>query len=404
MKPGLRVCWWDGSLVGHLVQKGPVFFVYDEAWLRRGLNLSPISLPFSDLAFNGSKGVDGLPGLIADCLPDAWGRKMARSEFARNKWGEPSIMTLLAWRGSRGVGALHFLPPMETGVNRLEAVSAAALARGAAEVDRGEPSLVLPQLARGGTAGGVWPKALVVAYPDGTLKVGAPDGKGVPSLLKFDLSEHGEAARSEYAYSLMAEAAGIRTTRTTLISESPGSKSRHLLVARFDIPENGPPERRTHFHSASGLLHQAPNALDYRDLFRIAIRLHVEHAELEELTRRMLFNILASNHDDHGKNHAFQLDEETGSWSLTPAYDLTYSEGYLQRGTQVAGEVWPKLSTIEALCLSAGLTKYTFSSIISSVRNALQKWPDWAGQAELSKARCEEITRRFRRIDAEVRD
>ncbi len=272
------------------------------------------------------------------------------------------------------------------------------------EIARGEPSIVLPQLARGGSAGGVWPKALVLTYADGTLKVGAPDGEGMPSLLKFDLSEHGESARSEYAYSLMAEAAGIRTTRTALISESPGSKSRHLLVARFDIPENGPPERRIHFHSASGLLHQAPDALDYRDLFRIAIRLHVDHAELEELTRRMLFNVLASNHDDHGKNHAFQLDEETGRWSLTPAYDLTYSEGYLQRGTQVAGEIWPKLSTIEALCLSAGLKKDAFSSIVSAVRTALQRWPDWAGQAELSTARREEIAQRFRRIDAEVCD
>src|SRR5690606_31499785 len=75
MKAGLRICWWDDSAVGHLIQKGPLFFVYDEAWLRRGLDLSPISLPFTDVAFNGqTKGIEGLPGLIADCLPDAWGR------------------------------------------------------------------------------------------------------------------------------------------------------------------------------------------------------------------------------------------------------------------------------------------------------------------------------------------
>jgi len=405
MKPGLRVCWWDGSTIGHLVQKGPIYFVYDEDWLRRGLNLSPISLPFSDLAFNGSKGIDGLPGLIADCLPDAWGRKVARTDFARNGWSEPSTMTLLAWRGRRGVGALHFLPPMESGENKLEAVSAAALARGAAEIDRGEPSVVLPQLARGGTAGGVWPKALVLAYPDGTLKVGEPDGHSVPSLLKFDLSARGEFARIEYAYSLMARAAGIRTTQTALISESSRSPRRHLRVTRFDIPvTTGPCERRIHFHTASGLLHQTPDALDYRDLFRIAIRLHVEHAGIEELTRRMIFNVLASNHDDHGKNHAFQLDENTGRWSLTPAYDLTYGEGYLQRGTQVAGEVWPRLSTIEALCLSASLKKDVFSAIVSAVRSALQKWPQWAEEAELSKARRDEIARRFRRIDGEVCD
>lgn len=402
MKKALRVCWWDGTTVGHLIQKGPIFFVYEEEWLNRGRNLSPISLPFADLAFNGAKGIDGLPGLIADCLPDAWGRKVARTEFAENKWGEPTPMSLLAWKGRRGVGALQFLPPVEAGMRPLEAVSAVALARGAAEIERGEPSEVLPQLARGGTAGGVWPKALVLAYPDGTLKVGNPDGESRPSLLKFDLTELGESARCEHAFALMAKAAGIRTVSTTLVPEAPGSERRHLLVSRFDVPMVGPVERRIHFHSSSGLLHQEMAELDYRDLFRAAIRLHVAPEELIELALRMIFNVLASNQDDHGKNHAFQLDEDTGLWSLTPAYDLTFCEGYLQRGMQVSGEVWPKLATMEALSLSAGLGVDDFHAAVESVRQALEKWDDWANQASVPKGPREEITRRFRRIQAEV--
>ncbi len=402
MNKGLRVCWWDGTTIGHLVQKGPIFFVYDEAWLQRGLNLSPITLPFTDLAFNGSRGIDGLPGLIADCLPDAWGWKVARTEFARNKWGEPTTMKLLAWRGRRGPGAVHFLPPMEAAEAKLEAISATTLARGAAEIDRGEPSEVLPQLARGGTAGGVWPKALVLAYPDGTLKVGAPDGEARPSLLKFDLSDRGESARCEFVYTSLAKFAGIRVVETKLIEETPDLKRRHLLVARFDVPGDGIAKQRIHFHSASGLLHKAPDALDYRDLFRLAIHLHVPPEELKELARRMIFNVLASNHDDHGKNHAFMLDETSGQWSFTPAFDLTYSEGYLQRGIQVAGEVWPKLATMEELCLGAGIKKDAFQAAVDSVRSALKHWPVLAKENGVSKARREEVTARFQRIEEEV--
>lgn len=402
MNKGLRVCWWDGTTIGHLIQKGPIFFVYDEAWLQRGLNLSPISLPFTDLAFNGARGIDGLPGLIADCLPDAWGRKVARTEFAQNKWGEPTTMTLLAWRGRRGLGALHFLPPMEPVEAKLEAISAATLARGAAEIDRGEPSEILPQLARGGTAGGVWPKALVLAYPDGTLKVGAPDGEASASLLKFDISDHGESARCEFVYASLAKSAGIRVVETKLIEEAAKSKRRHLLVTRFDVPRGSLTNERTHCHSASGLLHKAPEALDYRDLFRLAIHLHVPPEELEELARRMIFNVLASNHDDHGKNHAFMLDENSRQWSLTPAFDLTYSEGYLQRGTQVAGEVWPKIGTMETLCLGAGIKKGAFHAAFGAVRDALSQWPVLAKENGVSTAKREEINARFKRIEKEV--
>jgi len=402
MEKKLRVCWWDGSTVGYLIQRGTIYFVYDTEWLRRSLDVSPISLPFTDVAFNGAKGINGLPGLIADCLPDAWGQKVARTEFAKNQWGEPSAMTLLAWRGERGLGALHFQPSLETGETKLEAISAAALARGAAKIERGEPSEVLPQLARGGTAGGVWPKAIVLAYDDGTLRVGEPDGTGKPCLLKFDPAETGENARCEYAYARMAQAAGIRMTESRLIEEAPASTRRHLLLERFDLPTASQPRKRTHFHSASGMLHKEPDALDYRDLFRTAIRLHVAREELCELARRMVFNVLTSNHDDHGKNHAFMLDEKNGEWAMTPAYDLTYSSGIIQRGTQIAGEVWPKLTTMDRLCRNASLTKEEFDAALDAVRSSVSRWAHWADESGLPGAKADEIRTRFDRIQGEV--
>jgi serine/threonine-protein kinase HipA len=399
----LQAIWWDGSVIGHLIHRGSIYFVYDETWIKRGHDLSPLSLPFTTVAFNGSKGIDGVPGLIADCLPDSWGRKVARQEFAKNKWGEPTTMSLLAWRGKRGVGALHFMPSLQEGSSALESISAAALARGAAEIQRGEPSKVLEQLAKGGTAGGAFPKSLVLAYADGTLRVGAPDGVGQPSLLKIDLSEDGNKAAAEHAYALMAHAAGIRSVQTQLIKEKGTSKRRHLLVRRFDVPEIKQPERRLHFHSVSGLLQKPPGELDYRDFLRTAIRLNTSPQELREVAHRMVFNVLASNHDDHAKNHAFLYDEERLEWSLTPAFDVTYDAGILERGMLVNGDVWPEATTMEALCLDAGLAKEEIQQIFREVVRALKKWPTFAKEAGLSATKTKEIRERHQLIQSRVK-
>jgi len=403
MEKRLKAQWWDGSVVGHLIHRGTIYFVYDESWIRRGHDLSPLSLPFISTAFNGSKGIDGLPGLIADCLPDSWGRKVARQEFAKNKWGEPTPLSLLAWRGMRGLGALHFVPSLEEkGASQLEDISAMALARGAAEIERGEPSKVLEQLAKGGTAGGAFPKSLVIAYPDGTLRVGPPDGVGDACLLKFDLSPTGDVAVCEHVYARMAQAAGIRAVETQLIEEKQKSMRRHLLVHRFDLPDPKQPKRRLHFHSVSGLLHKSPGELDYRDLFRTAIRLGVPSEELREVARRMVFNVLSSNHDDHGKNHAFLYHEEHRQWALTPAYDITFDAGILERGMLISGEVWPSATTMEALCFDVGLAGEEVRSIFSDVKAALKKWPRFAQQAGLSAAKIKEIAERHQLIQSRV--
>ncbi len=405
MEKHLQVHWWDGTLVGHLVHRGTIYFIYDEAWVGQGHNLSPLSLPLAATAYNGSKGIDGLPGLIADCLPDAWGRKVARKEFAQNHWGEPSTLALLAWRGPGGLGALRFLPPLHRQTDRhptLQIIGASALARGAARIERGEPTEVLRQLARGGTAGGAFPKAVVLAYPDDTLRVGPPDGTGEPSLLKFDLSPQGDHAACEHAYALMAAAGGIQVVTTRLMHEGPTTLRRHLLVKRFDLPDPGQPERRLHFHSASGLLHKGAGDLDYRDLFRTAIRLGLPPKDLRELARRMVFNVLAANHDDHGKNHAFFYDETTRTWSLTPAYDLTFTMGGLERGTLVSGEVWPTRATMQDLCIDAGVSRGDFEALFERVSSTVSQWPDFAAQAEVPKAKTQEVQDRLRHIRSRV--
>lgn len=391
MPAKLEIRWWDGAVVGHLVNRGTNFFAYDPSWLERGHNLSPLKLPFSASVFNAGKEEDGLPGLLADCVPDAWGRKVAEVDFAKQKLGPLTPLNLLAWRDSRGLGALQIHPALGDGGlpnAKLTAITAASLARGAAQIQRGEPSVVLPQLVRGGTAGGAYPKTLVLAYADGTLSVAEPDGVGVPALLKFDLSKTGGLAECEHAYARMSKAAGIEAVTTELIREGPKTKRRHLLVHRFDVAGRDPASR-IHFHSLARLLHfdhrRASRSLDYLDLFRTALQLAIPVAELREIARRMLFNVLAANPDDHGRNHAFQYDEERRTWSLTPAFDVTFHEGMLDRGLRVSGEVWPRIEVMAAMCREVGITKAEFAELLDGVRTAIGKWPRFAKSAGVPK-------------------
>jgi serine/threonine-protein kinase HipA len=406
MPATLEIRWWNGTVVGHLVNRGTNFFGYDPGWLELGHNLSPLKLPFTTAIFNAGKEEDGLPGLLADCLPDAWGRKVAALHFAAEKLGPLTPMNVLAWRGSRGLGALQLHPALDPDASpRLAAVTAASLARGAAEIQRGAPSIVMPQLVQGATAGGAYPKTLVLAYRDGTLAVGAPDGVGVPALLKFDLSPRGGLAECEHAYAVMSRAAGIRSVSTELIAEGPKSKRRHLLVHRFDVAA-GNTGRRIHFHSLSRMLHHdqrhTGDLLDYLDLFRCALRLAVPLTELREIARRMIFNVLAANPDDHGRNHAFQYDEERRTWSLTPAFDVTFHAGMLDRGLRINGEVWPRLETMESMCREVGISKGEFAELVDAVQTAIGRWGDHARRAGVPKDMIAEARAWHRRIRESV--
>ncbi len=157
-----------------------------------------------------------------------------------------------------------------------------------------------------------------------------------------------------------------------------------------------------HFHSASTLLHKGAGDLDYRDLFRAAIRLGLPPAELKELARRIIFNVLASNHDDHGKNHAFLYDEKSKTWSLTPAYDLTCSSGILERGVLVNGEVWPSQATMEHLCADAGVSRKNFRSLFKKVVASLGRWREFASEVRLPASKTTEIQERLHHVHSRV--
>jgi serine/threonine-protein kinase HipA len=395
----LAVNWHDGTPVGHLYHTGPIYFTYDPAWLATRHNLSPLMLPFDGRAQNIlADGCHGLPGFIADALPDAWGTRVAEAVFARQGWGAVTAMKLLAWIGDRAPGSLDFQPTLQFGPkeNWLEKITAERLAQEAKDILRGQPAEIAAIAAAGGSAGGAHPKALVIAHADGTLSLArtptAADDH--PALLKLGLPEH-PSLRVEYAYLLMAQEAGIKLLPFQLIG---GGERPHLLIRRFDWIGN----RRLHLHSLSGLWHRAKAGLDYSDLFRAAVRLGQERTTIVEIARRMLFNLYALNLDDHGRNHAFLYDATSSSWSLSPAFDLTYSPGSLSRGLTIAGEVRPNADTLVSFLGSVSLSAAEVSQLIEEVRRALSRWEEFADQAEVPAGQRLEIAAAHRQLAERV--
>lgn len=394
----MEVRWaQDGRLVGLLLHTGPIYFSYSQEWIDTGHNLSPFSLPLDSRPQNIlAQGCHGLPGFIADALPDAWGTKVAEAVFAKNKWGAVTAVKMLAWIGDRAMGGLSFAPVIsgpEEKENWLNQISVERLASEASEILRGRVEAIAAMAAAGGTAGGAHPKALVIEHSDGTLSLRrAPQAVGeIPSLIKLDVPEIHSECRVEYAYGLMAQAAGISVPVSRLIENGGGG---HLLIRRFDWRD----DRRLHLHSLCGMWHRPKSGLDYADLFRAIARLGLPRAQLLQAARRMIFNLLAANLDDHGRNHSFLYDVMTRQWELSPAYDLTFAPGVLSRGMTIAGEIFPSVATLRQFLGSVAISDSEVDQLIADVRGAIHRWPEFAHAAKLTPSKVAEIGAEHRKI------
>jgi serine/threonine-protein kinase HipA len=388
----LEVRWWDGRVVGRLTAPGPVYFEYDREWLDHGHDLSPITLPFiSGAQRKKDPFFEGLPGVLADCLPDTWGEAVMRKVFEQQKLGRVTPLKALAWIGSGGIGALSFQPEFPAGrpPRSWEAAHTAMLAREARAVVRGEPATMFPRIAAsGGSVGGARPKALVALERDGAMVYGG-DTARLPNatfhILKFDQSREGFEARCEQAYAVMAVAAGIHVAQSRLIpAQEPDTPQRcHLLIDRFDILPAG---KRRHVHTLCGLLEKPARQLDYADFLRASLRLVADanenKAAVREIIKRMIFNVLAANDDDHGKNHAFLWLEEEHDWRLTPAYDVTFSPDERARALALQGERGvPTRKHMEELAAEVGIKAREFGKLFAAVSTSIDRWRGIAKQA-----------------------
>ncbi len=377
---------------------------FDRAFVAEGHDLSPLHLPIErhgaglqifrpgDTPFAG-----GLPGLISDSLPDAWGERMLRQELPKLQ----TIMGKLAAIGQRTPGAITYEPVLGSGGdNGIKTINLAQLA-GEAEALRTAPiplesNLINAALAHGGSSlGGAFPKISahlpnqtsgeVVAHRD--VLVGGPTPAGhLPIILKFTRSVDEDEGAVEFAFWLMAKAAGIRVPAAWLINDG---RQRHFACARFDrvaLPDGH--WGRRHVHTLSGFLHKraSDGVIDYEEFIRLARRLGGV-PEATECFRRAVFNLLATNRDDHGRNHAFLYNEITRTWTLAPAYDMNPNVANVLIGLSWLGSTALPQSFDGILKLAAigGIDAKTARQIFEQVESVVVGgWKQWAAQAGVS--------------------
>jgi len=396
----------DSLPVGTLAEdRGRVYFEYDADFLATGLNLSPFRLPFEPGLFEHKDHQFGpLPGLFDDSLPDGWGLLLMDRHFRslRRNLAEISPLDRLSWLGTRTMGALTYHRPTDREDIDASVFDLHDLARQSQDILTGDAVDVLPQLLRaGGSPGGARPKVLVGFNPDTNNVISGEDD--LPDsfthwIVKFAAeADVADAGAMEYAYSLMARDAGIDMPPTRLFETSEGD--RFFGIKRFDRDGNW----RYHIHTFGNLIQsnfRIPS-VDYADLLKATSLLTRNHQDVLRVFRRMVFNVLAHNRDDHVKNFAFLLDDTTGDWSLSPAYDLLYTPGPGGEHTMtLAGEGRnPGRSHMLRLAKQADVSRREATAIIDDVQAAVAHWSDHATEAGVTKDTAQQIAKSLPRID-----
>lgn len=390
----------EDRVVGQLAEAGrKIFFEYDVAFLRDPLWLSPFKLrPEPGLIEHRDRDFGPLFGLFDDSLPDGWGRLLMDRFFQQQglALAEVSALDRLAWLGSRTMGALTYHPPSHLEDNEPRILDLHAMARASAQMIAGTAREVLPQLLQaGGSPGGARPKVLVGVRGDELLS-GEDD---LPAgfahwLVKFSSRDDPpDAGAIELAYAKMARAAGIEMPPSRCFETSRGE--RFFGVERFDRQGN----HRFHVHTFGNLIHadfRIPSC-DYRQLLDVTRILTRSHQDVLESYRRMVFNVLTHNRDDHAKNFAFRMNDR-GAWGLAPAYDLTFAPGPGgEHSTTIAGEGRaPGCRHLLQLAEPVGISAEEAESIIHKAASAVECWCDQACEAGVGRESVERVEKAIR--------
>lgn len=408
------VAHWDAS-------RRVTTFQYMPEFVRKGVELAPLMMPLRDAPYqfaNLHESFGGLPGFLADCLPDVYGNTLI-DDWLRQQGRVPeefSPVERLCYVGNRGMGALEFRPGLRANQTKAEHVDVGRLVELASMVLAERNGLAvefdeegLNDILRVGTsAGGARAKAVIV-WNETTNEVrsgqvDAPAGFE-HWLLKFDgVSESFDGVadpqgygRIEYAYSRMAHQAGIEMSDCRLFHEDGRA---HFMTRRFDRPAGG---GKIHYASLFGLAHMAYSAPSahthsYEDYFNVIEQLDIEPSARLEAFRRMVFNVLGCNRDDHTKNFGFLLDA-SGRWTLAPAFDVSYAHNP-QPGK------WTATQQMSIMGLREKITRDDFIAIgrqcsvatapklksaIDQVVVALQQWPHFAEEAGVGVEQTDKI-------------
>ena len=403
-------------------------FQYDPAFADSGVEISPVTMPlskrvytFPTLPYNTFQ---GLPGLLADSLPDKFGNTLIDAWLAAQ--GRPAgnfnAVERLCYTGARGMGALEFHPTdgpdaaqsHSLQIDALVDLASTVLAQRDklhASLDGADRGTAMRDILRVGTsAGGARAKAIIAWNPQTNEvrsgQVEADDGFEY-WLLKFDgvsgnrdkeLDDPQGFGAIEYAYSLMARAAGITVSECRLLEEN---NRRHFMTRRFDRTPDG---RKLHMQSLGALAHfdfNTAGAHSYEQAFLVMRQLGLPMADIEEQFRRMAFNIVARNQDDHVKNIAFLMDK-SGRWSLSPAFDITYSynpdgDWTSQHQMSMNGKRDQfALDDFKACTKSISMKRGRAEAILSEVCESVDRWQEYAELAGVSEHHYRAIERSLR--------
>ncbi|MDF7798717.1 type II toxin-antitoxin system HipA family toxin [Pontiellaceae bacterium B1224] len=417
MSTTAKINLWGSSIGAVALEDGAstASFEYDPAFAGSRVELSPLMMPLSNRLYSfpnlRMETFHGLPGLLADSLPDRFGNALIDTWLARQGRTPESFNAVerLCYTGNRGMGALEFAPskgPAARGSAPVEVQKLVELASDvlthrndlSASCHEENRETALKDILRVGTsAGGARAKA-VIAWNPQTNEVRSgrvAAGRGFEYwLMKFDgvsgnkdkeMEDPKGYGAIEYAYYRMATDAGISMSPCRLFEEN---GRHHFMTKRFDRLDGG---EKLHMQSLCGMAHfdfNAAGAYGYEQALQLIRQLGLPMAAIEEQFRRMVFNIVARNQDDHVKNIAFLMDK-SGAWSLSPAFDMTYS--YQPNGQWTSSHQMTlngkqdgfTLEDFKACAKTASMKRGRAETIIHEVRTIVARWRDYADEARV---------------------
>ena len=399
-------------------------FEYDKEFLKSGIEVSPIVMPLSTQVYTfpelSDRTFHGLPGLLSDSLPDKFGNAVINSWLERQGRTPESFNPVerLCYTGTRGMGALEYVPALGPNPDTSEIIDVDRLVRLASDILTSRKSIHLSEDARamqeilrvGTSAGGARAKA-VIAWNENTGEIRSGQVETDEGfdywIIKFDgVTNNGdkegpdkeEYTKTEFAYYLMARDAGIVMKECRIYDENGRS---HFMTRRFDRDDlTGD---KIHSQTLGAIAHydyNVPGICSYERAAQVMRQLKISDKEISQFYKRMVFNILARNQDDHVKNISFLMDRN-GKWSLSPAYDVTYAynPGGMWTGShQMLINGKRDDITYEDLITSAksmGLKKNDAEQIVFEVREIVAKWEKYAETASLSAEKTELIARQL---------
>ncbi|MBU0474807.1 MAG: type II toxin-antitoxin system HipA family toxin [Bacteroidetes bacterium] len=395
-------------------------FEYDKSFLKSGLNIAPLTMPlekaigsknlFSFPALN-KETYKGLPGLLADSLPDAFGNKIIDSWLAQQGRDPNSFNSIerLCYTGKRGMGALEYEPilsPSDSVSNKIEIDELVKLA---GEILSDRKTLegnihktsddLLKIISVGTSAGGARAKAIIAYNPiTGDVRSGQIDGLENYEywIIKFDgvtnkaLGDPKGYGKIEFAYYLMAKDAGINIMDSKILTEN---NRTHFMTKRFDRIGN----TKLHMQTLCAIAHfdySYSNAYSYEQAFQVMRQLKLAYSQMEELLRRMVFNVIARNQDDHTKNISFLMDK-AGNWSLSPAYDITYAydpaNKWMKAHQMSINGKRENINSEDILELAKNMNIKKAANIIDEVVESVSKWRLFANEAGIPNEQIDAI-------------